>query len=655
MKGFLTYIKTTMPLIETHRRIGIRTKITLIICLVAAIVAAVGVSLGYLWGYSTIHDTIGADYVRMAQLLAASISRLIEEEIEDVKVYASYTQWRQAIHERNAAYEGMKATAMQRYFKDMDKQWQRAAHGDPLLTQYLENEAGRELRNILEDDSDIVEMFITDRFGGLVAASGKTYDFYQADERWWWESFSSGKGKVFVADVALDRSINTMAMDIAVPIRDASGAVIGICKAVVDAESLFEHLGDFQIGKTGEASLINKQGDIIFYQNVATMSMKLCPAEELEELFDDKKGFQVLQHEYVHEGERFVAFADVISPLLARMGIEWVVVIDGDKEEIFAPLGTFMNEVGKLIPILIVVMIPLGFLCGGMFVRPIRRLNEATKRIAKGNLDYKADVTTADEIGELAVAFNQMTDDLKRTTTSIVNLNREMAERKEAEERTKSLSKFPSENPNPVLRVAEDGTILYANPMSNEVLYSWGCRVGHLVPDEWRAIITDCIKYKRCAVKEEYCKRHVFSFVIAPVRYTNYVNLYGHDITDRKKMEGDLERDWTLFRTTVTGLPLAVFVLSREGRFVLSEGQGLEVLDLLADKILGRAAAEIFHDKPEILETIESARHGKKAVSTVRIGDLQFQLRCSPLLTKDGKYEGIVGVFVDCTGRIKTE
>ena len=60
-------------------------------------------------------------------------------------------------------------------------------------------------------------------------------------------------------------------------------------------------------------------------------------------------------------------------------------------------------------------------------------LVRSTQSIAQGNFSARADVATADEIGGLAVAFNMMAEDLQRTTTSLDNLNEEIAERKRAE------------------------------------------------------------------------------------------------------------------------------------------------------------------------------------------------------------------------------
>ena len=66
--------------------------------------------------------------------------------------------------------------------------------------------------------------------------------------------------------------------------------------------------------------------------------------------------------------------------------------------------------------------------------RPIAKLEKDTQIIGSGNLDHRVGTTAKDEIGELSRAFDKMTQDLKETTTSIVELNKEIDERKQAEE-----------------------------------------------------------------------------------------------------------------------------------------------------------------------------------------------------------------------------
>ncbi len=56
-------------------------------------------------------------------------------------------------------------------------------------------------------------------------------------------------------------------------------------------------------------------------------------------------------------------------------------------------------------------------------VRPLHALHKGTEIIGKGNLDYKVATNAKDEIGQLSRAFDEMTQNLKTTTTSIDNLD----------------------------------------------------------------------------------------------------------------------------------------------------------------------------------------------------------------------------------------
>lgn len=67
-------------------------------------------------------------------------------------------------------------------------------------------------------------------------------------------------------------------------------------------------------------------------------------------------------------------------------------------------------------------------------VQPISRLRDATFEADKGQFDTSIDyINTNDTIGHLAGSFRKLTNNLKETTTSVDNLNREIARRRAAE------------------------------------------------------------------------------------------------------------------------------------------------------------------------------------------------------------------------------
>jgi len=59
---------------------------------------------------------------------------------------------------------------------------------------------------------------------------------------------------------------------------------------------------------------------------------------------------------------------------------------------------------------------------------PIEALAEGTRLLSAGDLDYRAEVSAADELGVLVESFNRMTADLKRNKEELVDANRRLAE-----------------------------------------------------------------------------------------------------------------------------------------------------------------------------------------------------------------------------------
>ncbi len=104
------------------------------------------------------------------------------------------------------------------------------------------------------------------------------------------------------------------------------------------------------------------------------------------------------------------------------------------------------------------------------------------------------------------------------------------------------LARFPAQNPYPVLRIDEEGTILYANPATQALLPSWHCRTGESVPDRIAAIAAQALLEDRILDTELECDERTILFAFAPVTGDNTVNIYGFDITARKTMEQSLAR-----------------------------------------------------------------------------------------------------------------
>lgn len=106
-----------------------------------------------------------------------------------------------------------------------------------------------------------------------------------------------------------------------------------------------------------------------------------------------------------------------------------------------------------------------------------------------------------------------------------------------AEQYAENLAKFPSENPNPILRIAGSGKLLYANSAAASLLKQ---RQGRIIPDNWQSIVREALASgteKKDNIEHE---GRTFLFVFTPICENNYVNVYGRDITKYKKAEKEI-------------------------------------------------------------------------------------------------------------------
>ena len=425
--------------------LNIRGKLTLIVWSAVLITMVVGMGMGYYLGYNLLHKTIEGKHIKLASLLSTAISERIDNKIKEAYISVVDPVWIKKIKESNLIHESMESNERQNYLLDLDKKWRKASGDDPLLKEFLDNEISNELKVLLRQDNDIGEIFLTNKFGGIIALTGKTSDFYQADEEWWQEAYNYGKGKTFIGDIEFDESADIFCIAIAVPVRDYSDEVVGIGKFVIKLNFFLELLKDFKIGKTGHAVLVDQENNIIYHEELKTVGTKFLSEQIHEELKQSKLKTIITLLLYAHQEEMFIACAEVDYPLLQEGGVGWRIFIVQSAAEVFAPLKRLAIQSIGVFLVLIVLAVFLGLVYGQVFSGPIAEIHKATEQISKGDLEYKVVVKSSDELGQLAEAFNDMVEKLKLTTASRDELNKEIQEREKIERELRESEKMLAE------------------------------------------------------------------------------------------------------------------------------------------------------------------------------------------------------------------
>lgn len=140
----------------------------------------------------------------------------------------------------------------------------------------------------------------------------------------------------------------------------------------------------------------------------------------------------------------------------------------------------------------------------------------------------------------------------------------DITERMNAEEKIRSLARFPAENPHPVLRVDKNGNVMYANPAAVDLVQSWTAEIGASISVPWLEEIDSALSSGRTHQFETTVHDRSYLLTLAPIPDEGYVSIYALDITDRKKAEEAQRENELKYRTLFESAHDAILMLKGE-------------------------------------------------------------------------------------------
>jgi PAS domain S-box-containing protein len=167
--------------------------------------------------------------------------------------------------------------------------------------------------------------------------------------------------------------------------------------------------------------------------------------------------------------------------------------------------------------------------------------------------------------------------------------------RRQAEQEIQWLARFPDENPTPLFRVRRDGVVLYANKAGRPLLGLWKCEIGERLPEKWSALMREVFEDGQGREVEVGYEERVFSLAVTPIREAGYLNVYGLDITERKRAEDQLRK----LSRAVEQSPSTVVITNTIGEIEYVNPKFAEITGYLPEEVLGL--------NPRILKSGEQA------------------------------------------------
>lgn len=176
---------------------------------------------------------------------------------------------------------------------------------------------------------------------------------------------------------------------------------------LISLQDYFDHIGT--IGY--QILLVNKEGDKNYFGS--SYRVKNLPANIPGKVLDGEvyHGIRNFPHKTFVTGFFANELKNSVGVPFEYKGEEYAIFIRPDIKLMFNEMHILF---GWLLIISILLSVILVLISTKYLVKPIRKLNFATRAIAEGNFSIKLDITRSDELGNLAVSFTRMTEKLAK-------------------------------------------------------------------------------------------------------------------------------------------------------------------------------------------------------------------------------------------------
>lgn len=409
------------------------------------VVVVILLSLGYdIYSYKIVIDKEMKNIKDLSEEVALHLESRLREKIAIATTLSSSPLIKDALLKSNSDFTELSDDERKQEIGRRNQKWVKTADtNDPFIQSHMTNSVAEYLKHQqIIMPGEYGEIFLTNRYGVMIATTGKLTTLAHAHKYWWLGCYDDGRGRIFLDDRGFDTSVQGYVLGVVIPIKDKN-EIIGILKSNVNIMGpLTDIVQKFVLRHPGRIKIVRTGGVIVSESGTVPLSTKVN--EALVEVLQKKdKGTSIITK---NNGKHLAAY----SPIPITMGSEQfgfggsqesIDHIKGNEGDAWHILITLSKEKAtetthRITLVIIIVGIILTFLIatvamllGKWIAKPIIQLANTAQSIGKGHLDTRAEVLSNDEIGSLAKSLNSMTKNLQNTMTSkdeLENANQEL-------------------------------------------------------------------------------------------------------------------------------------------------------------------------------------------------------------------------------------
>ena len=402
------------------------------------------------WQSSTeaLRQSIGAASMQAAKANAKEIAGVIENEIGDADVFAKellreidegdIDLSKEQIVIDNAPANPKSSATPAAQVKGPTGKTIRTIHLDQHLTYFTSPRKDRYYR-----------FMFTDKLGNVLSAEPVAHAPKSlANYAWWRRTVNSEDSDIFVGNLHREPQINRYVIDIALPIKekqetedskdstetddDKAGEghskVHGVLVLEADLGVLLHDVATQNFGNKAHINIVDSHRRLIL-ENGKIMG-GLMPAGLFKQLTAPTKAtWEVARDE--HNRLALIGVAPIKFSKAFRSDVfggadQWYVMIPQGLLDAYSPLISIMIKIFVLGWLAVAIILVTGYYGAGQITNPLRELAAGARQISQGNLDFHVDLSTGDEIQDLADEFNRMAVALKASQQRLSAVNEQL-------------------------------------------------------------------------------------------------------------------------------------------------------------------------------------------------------------------------------------
>ncbi|WP_445637415.1 ATP-binding protein [Nostoc sp. DSM 114161] len=296
-----------------------------------------------------------------------------------------------------------------------------------------------------------VSTYATDEGGNRTHVNTR-WDWKNSEQSWYTQPIAANKPiwtKILVENFPTGPYIAASASR---PIYDSQNRLLGMIACDIHLLKLGDFLRSLDISQSGRVFLLERDGRLIAtsgtekpFTSINQKAQRLRAMDSTDPIIQNVakhlqsfNGFKSITKDTNFklelQGKRY--FVDVV-PWRDDYGLDWLLVVSVPENAFMAQINANTQTTIALCFAALIVASVMGVFTSRWIVRPILRLNRASKAMASGNLDQTVETSPIQELNTLSNSFNYMAEQLLESFTALEKSKEELEDR--VDERTTEL------------------------------------------------------------------------------------------------------------------------------------------------------------------------------------------------------------------------